>query len=104
MATRDHEMSNAELAQEIERTIDIYEQLIGQRATRTRSMIERYGQNDALSRLMVSADLQKGFKVLRDRGRLDDSFEALVVRYEGSFSREAVEAARWRLERAQELI
>lgn len=96
-------MNAAELEQEVERTIRVYEVLIGEYAARTRTMVERYGCQGALERLMISSDLQKGFRVLRDEGRLEDSFETLVAQNEGLFSREAVEAARWRLDNAYEL-
>ena len=53
-------------ANEVERTIVVYERENGRAASRTRQMIERYGEVEALGRLMLSADLQKGFRVLRD--------------------------------------
>lgn len=91
-------------AAEVERTIVLYEIEIGRAASRTRRMIERYGEVEALGRLMVSADLQKGFKVLRDKGQLGNTFEALVLRFEHMFRREAIEAARWRLNNPDQLL
>jgi hypothetical protein len=44
-------------------------------------MMEQHGEIEALSRLVVSADLQQGFKVLRDRNQLDKTFESLVDRF-----------------------
>lgn len=67
-------------------------------------MIERHGAVEALSRLAESADLQKGFRILRDRDQLDSTFEALIVRHEGLFRRNVVEAARWRLDNANALL
>ena len=69
------------LHEEIERAIQLYEQIIRHAATRTRQMIDRYGEVKALSKLMISPDLQQGFKVLRDRGQLDLTFEAVVARH-----------------------
>ena len=89
---------------EIERAIQQYEQIIVHAASRTRQMIDRYGEIQALSRLMISADLQQGFKALRDRNQLDLTFEAIVVRHPEAFSDEAVEAARWRLEHPHDLL
>ena len=39
---------------------------------------------------MVSADLQQGFKVLRDRNQLNNTFEALVVRFQHLFKPDVV--------------
>jgi hypothetical protein len=97
-------MNLSELAAEVETTIQVYEELIEEYAARTRDMIERYGHVAAIERLMISPDLQRGFRVLRDRGRLWDSFESLVAANEDLFSGEAVEAARWRLDNADELL
>ncbi len=89
---------------EVERTIKLYEREIGHVATRTWPMIEKYGEVEALSRLMVSADLQQGFKVLRDHNQLDNTFEALVVRFQYLFKPNVVQAAQWRLSHAYELL
>jgi hypothetical protein len=96
--------ANEELADEVVLTIDLYERLIGRPATRTRNMIADQGEIKALSNLMVSADLQQGFKVLRDRRQLDKTFEALVVRFRREFSSEVVEAAQWRLDHPNDLL
>jgi len=90
-------MSEVAFQQQVELTLQLYEREIGHPATRTRPMIDRYGEIGALSRLMVSADLQKGFKVLRDSNQLDKTFEAVVVRFKHLFKPEVVEAAQWRL-------
>jgi hypothetical protein len=93
-----------EFIQRIEGAIVIYEQAIGQYASRTRNMIAQYGHVSALSRLMVSADLQQGFRVLRDRNQLDQTFEAIVVAYPHLFDKDAVEAAEWRLANPHSLL
>ena len=97
-------MSGAAFRMEVEQVIKFYEKIIGHAATRTWPMIERYGEIEALSRLMVSADLQQGFKALRDRGLLDKTFEALVVRFQNLFKPEVVKAAQWRLDHPYELF
>ena len=74
-------MNGAGFVGEVERVICIYEREIGHSASRTRQMIDRLEEVEALSRLMISGDLQQGFKVLRDRRLLDKTFEALVVRF-----------------------
>jgi hypothetical protein len=67
-------------------------------------MIAQHGEIEALSRLMVSPDLQQGFKVLRDRKQLDKTFEAVVVRFQQLFGPDAFEAAQWRLAHPYDLL
>ncbi len=97
-------MSEVVFKEEVEQVIKLYEREIGHAATRTRRMIDRWGEIEALSRLMVSADLQQGFKVLRDRDQLDKTFEALVIRFQHLFEPDAVQAAQWRLAHPYELL
>ena len=97
-------MTETDLIAEIEKVITIYEETTGQPATRTRQMIERHGHVRALARLMVSPDLQQGFKALRDAGLLEHSFEALVVRRRELFADEVVAAAQWRLDSKDSLF
>lgn len=47
--------------------------------------------------MMLSPDLQKGFKILRDENMLEKTFEALVVEFRFLFKPEIVEADQWRL-------
>ena len=91
------------LLHDIEVVIEVYEQEIGVPASRTRQMIERHGAIEALSKLVVSAELQSGFKVLRDRDQLDVTFEAVIVRHAGLFREDVFAAAKWRLQNAHEL-
>ena len=91
-------MQRNALLQDIEGVIEVYEEQIGVPAGRTRQMIERYGAINALSKLAVSAELQSGFKVLRDRNQLDATFEAVIVRHPGLFHEDVVAAAKWRLQ------
>ncbi len=97
-------MSEAAFLAEVEHAIELYEKTIGHAATRTRQMIEQYGEVDALSRLMVSADIQQGFKVLRDSNQLDSTFESLVVRFRHLFGSDTIQAAQWRLDHSDELL
>ncbi len=96
-------MTNPMLTKDISEVLEVYERVIGHSATRTWPMLERYGEIEALSRLVVSADLQPGFKVLRDKGLLDKTFEAVVVRFQHLFKPEVVQAAEWRLAHANDL-
>lgn len=97
-------MSEQALLHEIEIAIKLYEEAMGGFATRTRQMIEREGVISALSKLAISADLQQGFKVLRDSGKLNLTFEALIVKYPTFFLGEVVDAAKWRLKNADQLL
>ena len=97
-------MSEAEFQKEVAEVLVVYEQTIGHAATRTRAMIGEHGAVGALTRLMVSPDLQQGFKVLRDNGQLSLTFEALVVQHKALFGREAIEAAQWRLDNPYQLL
>jgi hypothetical protein len=89
---------------EVAHAIELYERAIRHAATRTRTMIEMHGEVEALSRLMISPDLQQGFRVLRDRKQLDQTFEAVVVRYRDLFTDEVVQAAQWRLDNPHSLL
>ena len=91
------------LTKEIREVLEVYERAIGHSATRTWPMLEKYGEIEALSRLVVSADLQPGFKALRDKDLLDKTFEAVVVRFQHLFKPEVVQAAEWRLAHANDL-
>lgn len=97
-------MNDGTFVEEVATAIALYEQVVHRVATRTRNMVEQYGEVEALSRLMVSPDLQQGFKALRDDNQLDKTFEAIVVRHKNLFSQQAVEAAQWRLDHPHELL
>jgi len=99
-------LSEKRFFREVDEMVELYERHIGSFAARTRQMIEREGRIKALSRLAVSANLQKGFMILRDRGKLDHSFEALIVKNSHLFSdkAEVVEAAKWRLDNSDKLL
>jgi len=88
----------------VEQSIQLYEAINGHNASVTRQMIQKHGAVVALSRLVVTSDLQQGFKVLRDSGELDKTFEAIVLRFQERFPPEVVEAARWRLEHPFQLL
>jgi hypothetical protein len=81
----------------------MYEGVIGHGASRTRRMIAALGETKALSRLVRSAELQRGFRVLRDHGQLDQTFEAVVLRFPEQFHSEVIAAARWRLDHPYDL-
>ncbi len=97
-------MASPELIAAINNAIEVYEEIVGEYASRTRQMLDRYGHINALARIVESPDLQSGFKALRDRNRLDQTFEAVVVGFPNEFSPQAVQAAQWRLDNADNLL
>jgi len=97
-------MPDPAFLREVEQAIQLYEGAITHAATRTRNMIAQYGVIEALSRLMVTPDLQQGFKVLRDRDQLDKTFEAVVVRFQHPFAPDVIQAAQWRLTHPYDLL
>lgn len=97
-------MSTSAFVKDLNIAIEVYENAIGGYASRTHQMIKKYGEIDALSKLVVSPDLQNGFKVLRDQNKLDSTFEKIVVKYSDLFKTDIVEAAQWRLKNAKNLL
>ena len=100
-------MTNSErlqkLTKEVDRTIGIYQDISGGIASRTREMIKKREVVEALSDLVTSAKLHLGFKTLRDAGRLDDTFEAIIVKFSELFPDQVLEAAQWRLDNSENL-
>ena len=86
-----------EFKAEIDEAVHHYEKAIRVPATRTRQMIETHGYVDAVGRLMLTADVQKGFKVLMGSGQMDRTFEAVVKRFPELFNKVAVESADFRI-------
>lgn len=60
-------------------------------------MRRRHGTVEAISRLVVSGDIQSGFKRLNELGLLDWTIEAAVTKFPDEFSQGVREAAEWRL-------
>lgn len=91
------------LEEDAENSITAYEQALRGYAQRTREMIQKYGYVEALAKLAISADLQAGFKALRDTNQLDATFEAVILRHTNQFSKGVIEAAKWRIDNADHL-
>ena len=83
--------------QEVENAVSHYEKAIGHSAYPTQQMLKQHGNERSLSLLMNRADIQKGFKVLRNTNQLEKTFEAVIVRHEHRFDAKVVEIAQWRL-------
>ena len=65
---------------------------------RTRQKIQRDGEVKTVIDLTLKRTPSEGFGMLKDRGMLELSFEALVVARAGHFPGSVVDAARSRLE------
>lgn len=61
------------------------------------------GAIKAIQSLIPTADIQKGFKVLRDSGQMNSAFEVLLTRHQDKLSPAAVASARWRLDNTHNL-
>ena len=68
------------------------------RLSRTRQKIDRVGEVKTVTDLMLEKTPAEGFRMLKDRGMLELSFEALVVARPEHFPSNVVDAARSRLE------
>lgn len=97
-------MASPQLIQAVDRAIQAYEEILGGYAARTRPMLERYGYVGALSRIVQSADMQNGFRALRDRELLGITFEAVVIQFQIEFDRHSIASAQWRLDNADQLL
>ncbi len=90
-------------AEEIEKTVNLYESYIPSTALMTRQMIEKYGAITSVKRLLASGIIQKGFEALYENGHKDQTFEALVLKHKSLFSAEEISAAEFRLNNYREL-
>jgi hypothetical protein len=84
-------------------TIEAYKKAVGGFAPATEKILNNTDKITALSNLMKTADVQKGFKVLRNNKQLDKTFERLVIKYKSKFKNDIVDAAQWRIDNAWEL-
>lgn len=91
------------VAHDVWRTIYAFEELLKEerrrtvRLSRTRQKIQRDGEVKTAIDLTLKADPSDGFHMLKDRGMLELSFEALVVARAEHFPNNVVDAAHARL-------
>jgi hypothetical protein len=93
-----------EINRMVEEAISIYEKLNNHYATRTRPLFENRNTLEVLSKLMISGDLQQGFKILCQNKKQEKSFENIVITFSKYFDTEIINAAKWRLDHWKELI
>lgn len=63
-------------------------------------MRKRRGTVEAMKKLVVSSEIQSGFKKLKEMGLLELSVEAAILKFPDEFASEERDAARWRLKQA----
>ena len=91
------------IAYDVWRTIYAFEELLKEergktvRLSRTRQKIQRDGELKTVMDLALKTEPSDGFHMLKDRGILELSFEALVVARSKHFPTNVVDAARSRL-------
>jgi hypothetical protein len=68
------------------------------KASRTWQVIKRLGIIPAVERIVTKRDVSAGFTILAEMGLKEYAFEAVVLRHPDSFSEEARNIARQRLE------
>jgi hypothetical protein len=67
------------------------------RASRTWQMIKKHGVVGAVERIVRRVDETEGYRVLSEMGLSEFAWEAVVLRYPGLFSDEAIERSRARI-------
>jgi hypothetical protein len=88
---------------DVENTISIYKKAVGGFAPNAEKILNNTDKISSLSNLMKSGKAQKGFKILRDTGQLDKTFESLIIKYKQLFRDDIVTTAQWRLDNAWEM-
>ncbi|MGB8277807.1 MAG: hypothetical protein WCF20_07740 [Methylovirgula sp.] len=64
-------------------------------------MRQRWGTQEAVKRLVISGEIQSGFKKMQELGLLEWSVEAGVLKFPALFDRETQDAAKFRLDRVK---
>lgn len=64
-------------------------------------LCETRGTKRAIEQLVISGDIQSGFKKMSELNMLEWTLENAVVRFRELFSTEHVAAAEWRLQQAR---
>lgn len=64
-------------------------------------MIEEKGAWNTAKQLVVSGEIQTGLQRLARKGRLELSIESIMRKFPDLFTAEEIDAAKWRIERAE---
>ena len=97
-------MLKGTVAYDVWRTIHAFEELLTEerqkttRLSRTRQAIRNKGEVRTVANLVLKKTPSDGFKILKERGLLKLSFEAVAIHHADCFEPEVVEKAHARLE------
>jgi hypothetical protein len=72
----------------------------GYQPTTFEGMRRRWGTHEAIRRLVISGEIQSGFRKMIPLGLRDWTVESAVVRFSDEFGKEETQAAQWRLDQA----
>jgi hypothetical protein len=89
-----------DLNSDVIKTGEMYKEIIGGFAPATQKILDNPDKIKALSNIVRTADIQTGFRTLRNAGKLGETFEALIIKYSDLFRKDIIDAAKWRLENA----
>jgi hypothetical protein len=81
----------------VQEAIKSFEVTSGHHANRTHQMIERYGEVEALSRLMLGKKTQKGYRTLRDNDQVNKTFERIILDFKQYFKDDIINQAQDRI-------
>jgi len=93
------------LVERVRETVRVYEEFLARkhgkniRASRTNAMIKRWGEKEAVRRTVTNLDMSNGLELLAQYGRLDCSYEQIILDFPREFDQTLREKARANLRR-----
>ncbi len=96
--------ASTEVERDCLQAVHAYEEVLSaqkgkrQTASRTWQMIKRHGIIPAVERVVTKREVSTGFTALAEMGLMEYAFEAVILRHPESFSDEAIQISRQRLE------
>lgn len=100
-------LADLTLTERVHEAVRVYEQFLANkhggkriRASRTRSMIERWGEKEAVRRTVTNIDMSSGLDLLSKYGRLDCAYEQIILDFPDEFDAITIAKARANLESA----
>jgi hypothetical protein len=97
-------LADLTFAERVEEAVRVYEQFLAHKhdgkrvpASRTRSMIKRWGPKEAVRRTVVNMTMSAGLELLNRYGRLDCAYEQIILDFPGEFDAMVIAKARQNL-------
>lgn len=94
------------LAERVYEAVRVYEEFLAHkhggrriRASRTKEMIKRWGEKEAVRRTVANLDMSNGLELLARFDRLDCAYEQIILDFPGEFDPELVAKAKANLTR-----